>query len=128
MQIYKNAIFIATLFAVASMSFSVYAGMSDSAVYQKAAFLALSGLSGAYLSMCLMMARRTKIIGGQPVIHPTVWVMAVLSVAMLGVGVVYLGVDTYADSVFEGMVVGMVGTATAVIGAFINSGQNESEE
>ena len=128
-QIYKNAAYLAVLFAVASMAFSVYAGVVtvDNAAYQKAAFIALSGLSSAYLGLCLTMARSTVVISGRPVIRPTVWLIATLAVAMLGVGLVFLGLDTYADSVLEGIIAGTVGMATAILGAFVNAGQNDEE-
>ena len=123
--IYKNVAYLAGLFAVASMAFSVYAGLGDNAAYQKAAFIALSGLSSAYLGLCLTMARSAVVIDGRPLIRPTVWLLATLAVAMLGVGLVWLGLDTYADSVLEGIIAGTVGMASAITGAFVNAGQDE---
>ena len=125
--LYKNAAFLATLFAGASMAFSVFAGGGESATYQKAAFIALSGLSSAYLGLCLTMARSTVVLDGRPVVRPTVWLMATLALGMLGVGLVFLGLDTYADSVLEGIIAGTVGMATAIMGAFVNAGQDEED-
>lgn len=125
--LYKNAAYLAVLFAVGSICFSMYAGLVavDNPTYQKAAFIMLSGLSSAYLGLCLTMARATVVIGDRPLIRPTVWLMATLALLMLGVGLVVLGLDTYADSVLEGIIAGTVGMATAIMGAFINAGMDE---
>ena len=126
--LYKNAAYLAVLFAVGSIAFSIYAGLGDNASYQKAAFIALSGLSSAYLGLCLTMARSTIVLDGRPVIRPTVWLIATLALMMLGAGLVFLGLDTYTDSVLEGIIAGTVGMATAIMGAFINSGAADADE